>query len=60
MFATIVIGYDGSTQSADALALARALAGEDSRLVVACVQLAPLVPARLVQAVALEVTPPPS
>ncbi|MBX5442516.1 MAG: hypothetical protein IRZ32_13450, partial [Solirubrobacteraceae bacterium] len=35
-FSTIVVGFDGSDQGHDALALARALAGPQTRLVVCC------------------------
>jgi len=37
MFSTIVIGFDGSSQAHDALALGQALAGPETELVVCCV-----------------------
>jgi nucleotide-binding universal stress UspA family protein len=37
MFKTVVIGFDGSEQSRDALALARALGGPDAKVIAACV-----------------------
>jgi len=37
MFGTVVIGFDGSDQGRDALALARALGGPEAKVIAACV-----------------------
>jgi nucleotide-binding universal stress UspA family protein len=37
MFRTVVIGFDGSEQGRDALALARALGGPEAKMIAACV-----------------------
>ena len=36
-YENVVVGYDGSDEGSDALALARILAGDDGRLIAACV-----------------------
>ncbi len=50
MFSTIVVGFDDSASAHDALALARAFAGDDARLVVVCAHPAGTLTARVVAA----------